>query len=280
MKTDSESCVDELLSKIANLEKNFTASAVAELEGEALRDAQTTLTSTQLFIENNRHLIPSYCQKKANESLSKLENLINRSCKSSIRFKFNSKKVKDLPASSDELRTEGPSKTKVLQPKIELDARAFGFHERRDETLELGDNDVKSKDVSLTKLENCVVTISGSANTVYIRELRGCKVDVRLAQRAITVINCEDCEFRLICQQLRIDSTTRSSFEIYTSARSMLESSKELMFKKLDFRDTDSRLLKLMSEANFRVQENQWTSIDDFDWLIPGKQSKNYSFFT
>lgn len=277
MKTESELCVDKLLiqlGKIDNLVEKLTSNKSDELICEA-RDLSTKIQS---FIDNNKSIIPSYCLKKAVDSLKRLENFINEPQKAKLKFKFKSALRTDI-----EPKEVSINESEIISVKdnIGVSPTSFGFKNRSNERLALEQPDVEAKDISLIDLEKCDVNIVGLANTVYIRNLKNTSVAVCLACRAITVINCTNCQFKLVCQQLRIDTTTQSTFKIYTSVRSMLESSKELEFHCLDLDSIErvghEQVIDLFNKANFNVERNNWKCIDDFDWLSPDTKSKNFS---
>lgn len=276
MPTESEICVDELLAKLAQVDRLISALNAQSLELDILQEAKSNLLNTQHFIENNRCMIPSYCLKKASETLRKLDEEISRTSKPSLRFQFNKKDKVQRNSSSGAAIKDFAQQNKSTQPN-EPEGVKLGFHNRIGENLSLDASEVNARDIALTKLSKCVVTIRGCINTVYVRDLTECNVEIQLACRAITVANCRDCNFRLICQQLRIDTTFRCNFELYTSVASMLESSKNLTFKRLVLDDSDSSLRDLLESANFSILENNWKKIDDFDWLSPNQPSDNYS---
>lgn len=65
---------------------------------------------------------------------------------------------------------------------------------------------------------------------------------------------------------------------MFTSARSMLESSSELTFKCLNLGETSQRDMmdELFERAKFDKTKNNWRCIDDFDWLSSNVPSKNF----
>lgn len=270
-KNESEICVDELLVEIGKLD-HLVEELDSNKSAELICKARELSSTTQSFINNNKTIIPSYCLKKATDSLKRLESYINEPQKDKLKFRFKS-------APKARIQDGG---TTELPSSISEDCQlvSLGFQNQANEKLSLDPSNVESKDISLIDLKNCDVNIVGLANTVYIRNLKDTSVTVCLACRAITVVNCNNCQFKLVCQQLRIDATSQSIFKIYTSARSMLESSRELEFQKLNLDTLDEtspeNVKDLFEKAKFDPQRNNWECIDDFDWLSPGTKSKNF----
>lgn len=276
MGSESEHCVDELLVTIRQAEE-LCETLQNGPGAEHVERARALVRETQLFIENNRPIIPSFTLKQVSEALRRLERNINSSNKSKLTFKFKAKPV-DREPSKGELNSK-PAEA----PKIEIQQQTLGFQNKQKESLALGPDEVDSKDVSLVELKDCSVVVSGLANTVYIRDLVNTTVTICLACRAITVKNCTGCRLNLICQQLRIDTAVDCEFSIFTSARSMLEASRDLKFKELKLEAVPGlnlsfeQVQQLMTQANFGLDSNNWRCIDDFDWLSPDVPSKNYS---
>lgn len=282
MPSESSRCVDELLPKLAKIDEFVDKLDSTKNHDDLLDEARILVSNTQSFLDKNKSLIPAYFFKKVTDSLKRLEKRVDEPQKTQfqIKFKPSSKKLDDKPAIEDKApvcnSAAGSCATKFLPDKL-------GFQGIKNQSIFLGPDEVEFKDVNLIDLENCRVNVDGLVNTVYIRDLKNTTVTVLLACRAITVVNCSNCCFTLACQQLRIDSTNSSEFSIFTSARSMLESSQNLKFRCIDFKTAlgESKvqadtIRDLLERANFDETKNNWKCIDDFDWLLPNVPSKNY----
>jgi len=273
MASESQRCVDQLLVRLSEIDRLVNRLETEPSDGVVL-EAREVIRGTQNFIDNNKAAIPSYCLKKVADGLRRLESQVSGPQKAKLLFKFKSSpKVSDQKL---EQTSELEQDTK-REPSEFLPAK-FGFHDCLSESLSLGPDEVDSKDVSLVNLDRCSVQIRGSANTVYIRNLKNCSVSVCIACRAVTVTDCRNCLFKIACQQLRIDSTSSCHFDIFTSARSMLESSEGLEFKQLNLDELEnpSQVRELLTRANFDPTRNNWKCIDDFDWLSKDSPSRNY----
>lgn len=284
MGSESEACVDELLAKVTAINNLLTQyESKSEPSEDLTCDAREILSSTQAFIDNNKHIIPAYCMKKASEAVKKLDSCLNRSRGSSTIFKFSSGTSKGVaPNSTPKVEFPAEPTPEVKQPQYIICSsdKACDFSNLADERVNLKPDQVLCKDISLTKMLRCGVKIFGCANTVYIRGLEGCSVTICLASRAITIAHCKNCVFQLVCQQLRIDSASECTFEIYTSSRSMMESSKNLKFECYNLSKSEfagEQLDSFLTEAKFDPNANNWKCIDDFDWLCPSIPSKNYT---
>lgn len=280
MGTESQQCVDQLLVMMAEINK---LSDKIDSQDNATEHtvARQKLTETRGFIENNRHAIPAYTLKKIVDAMRKLETRLDRPQKKDIQFSFKSNKP-DAPIKSPSPCTPIPRQFKPITVECPAPVSFCGFRDRANETLSLNPDQLDGKDISLFNLTDCNVFLRGFANTVHLRDILNSSVTVILASRAITVNGCSNCKFKLVCQQLRINSSLDCRFEIFTSARSMLEDSKGLEFKCIDIDSLSDKVTKeetkeYLDKAQFNLDSNNWSCIDDFDWLSPTAPSKNYT---
>lgn len=267
MAAERDRCFDELVIAQGKLEDLHAALEKNSNNEETIKDARALIERTSIYIESNKSSIPPYTLKKALEVLARLETQVNKVNTSKLQFKFKKSEPKSTPESIKP-KAEPKSEYTVL-PRPEA---IFGLHDLSDEELELLDDKVEGKDVSLLRLNRCNVKVKGCASTLYIRDLEDCTVLVCLASRAITVANCKSCRFTLVCQQLRIDSTASSDFEVFTSTRSMMEASDKLTFRMLNIAHLNETLgdtANLFENAKFDTSKNNWRCIDDFDWVSP-----------
>lgn len=274
MVSESELVVDRLLeivSKVNKLIENCDKLPKEEFKIQA----RSQLIESRKFIKENLSLIPSHTLKTGNESLQKLESLVDKPDKKELQFKFKSN-----PGTP---KSQPKPPVDIKEHKIDAayhGESSFGFRGIKGQDLCL--DNVDGRDVGLTDLVDCKVQILGLSNTVHLKNLIDCFVVIFLASRAITVDNCTNCKFEFVCQQLRISNTIGAQFKLYTSARSMLEESTELSFSRLDLDNVASDKLKpdqinkLMNCAKFDQDHNNWRSIDDFDWLNTRVPSQNY----
>lgn len=276
--SESQRCVDEVLfmmTSINNLVERLTEKK--EADEQLVQQSREMLDKTQHFIDEHKLLIPAYSLKKVSDSMRLLENHLNSAASIKLKFKFRPTHSHVLPQTQS---TSTTSNSVVQSPLRSNTDMFYGFKDQTGATLTLDIDRSEARDVSLVNLVDCTVRIIGNANTIYINSLTHTSVTVCLAKRAIRIIDCKFCQFNLICQQLRIDSTRECDFSIYTSARSMLETSGDIKFAplKLDkIIDCNIELInELMRDNNFNWIDNNWRCIDDFDWLVPGSPSKNY----
>lgn len=277
MANESERCVDQLLIMMGDINRLIEQLHKQDKPPSLHSEARQVLTSSRSFVENNRQSIPSYSLKRIVETLNKLELEIERPRKQDFKFKFGSKLE---PSTGEEQTVKDVSEAHSGQ-MLDVQTNFCGFRDKTGEKLELGPEEVMSRDVCLSNLNNCEVLIRGLANTIHLRHLKDTKLTICLASRAITVNDCLSCDFNLICQQLRINTTKDCRFNVHTSARSMLEESTGLQFSPIDMGSIRDKITaeeekEYFTAAGFDIGKNNWRLIDDFDWLSPSAPSKNY----
>lgn len=233
-------------------------------------EARKAVKDIENYICNNSAIVPPYFLKLAQDEVRQLEAFIHQP----VGFKFKKKTDSPKKESEEKAPTKDDPSPSEVEPESSDAAPSFGFKSKSDETLILSNDQVDGKDISLVDLKKCSIEIKGCANSVYIKNLVSCEVKIGLASRAILMADCTDCQFVLICQQLRIDSSNDCTFELYISSRAMLENSKNLSFRCL--RWTFDGMEELLKRVNFQADNNNWKQIDDFDWLSKDTKSKNF----
>jgi hypothetical protein len=73
-----------------------------------------------------------------------------------------------------------------------------GYHvsDRADSSIEIGRGDVSSRDVLLSRLNNCDVKILASPSTVHIADLDNCRILCGPVRTSVFVEKCKQ-----VCQQ-------------------------------------------------------------------------------
>lgn len=286
--SDAERCVDELLGNLPRLNELIGKfEEPNEVSPDTIEESKKLASQITKFIEENHvtHQIPPYVVEKVQNSVFKLQKLISDKDLSKFKFCFKPTSVKSPPKSTQPIVTSKDVKVNdqnIVTPQESLNG--IKIENKTEEIFVLSGNDVDDQDVTLINLENCSVSIIGKAETIYIRELDNTDVTICLAARAVTVRQCRDCRFKIVCQQLRIDETFTSRFDTFIKTRAMLESSRNLQFAPLDIdqmsaelthqKDAHQTVRVLMDKMDFK--QNNWRCIDDFDWLSPYCPSKNY----
>ncbi|KAI4463829.1 tubulin folding cofactor c [Holotrichia oblita] len=124
-----------------------------------------------------------------------------------------------------------------------------GFSERTDTNLMLSNSEIFKKDILLSKLNNCKIKLFGSPSTLHMNFLKDCYV---FCGPVSTSIFAESCENSAIMED---------SSNIFIAPYNLEYDNIEEDFKK----------------SGLAGCSNNWTSIDDFNWLKLDQKSPNWN---
>lgn len=149
-----------------------------------------------------------------------------------------------------------------------------GFLEKVDADLQLSDLEILKKDITLSKLTNCKIKLFGSPSTIHMSFLKDCFVFSGPTSTSIFAENCENCTFVIACQQLRLHSSKNINIYLHVTSRAIMEDCSKILIApyNLEYENIE----KDFKESGLDRSINNWTSIDDFNWLKLDKKSPNW----
>ncbi|NXJ87452.1 TBCC protein, partial [Corythaixoides concolor] len=150
-----------------------------------------------------------------------------------------------------------------------------GFSGAQDEELELGPAELLQRDVVLSELRGCRVRLRGNANTLRVRDCRGCTVLCGPVSTSVLVDGCSDCLLVLACQQLRTHRTRDSRFYVQVTSRAVIEDCTTVCFAPYTWSYPGIEMD--FESSGLDRNRNNWNLVDDFDWLVTDKPSPNWS---
>lgn len=263
----------EIESKLLNASK-INKSNLAEYFDEIVRDFQ----DLQKFLADSTLFLCTYDIKKAQETLKILQDDIqvienNLIPKKKFAFK-NKKKLQNGVKSLSTMEKVIPNATNDSISTIKL--YKCGLKDLSDQKLVKNRHEIEKQDVGLHKLKNCTVYLYGAPSTVFISGLTDCQIFAGPVSTSVFIENCSQCTFVFACQQLRVHSCSDSSFYLHVTSRTIIEDCKDLCFAPYnwtyDGQDED------FITAGLDKENNNWNLIDDFNWLVIGTPSPNWTF--
>ncbi|XP_028131484.1 tubulin-specific chaperone C [Diabrotica virgifera virgifera] len=160
-----------------------------------------------------------------------------------------------------------------FKPKIEPVKNVTGFFNKCNEHLALDNSELLKKDVSIEKLDSCTVSLQGSPSTLHLNYLRNCRIFSGPVSTSIFAENCENCILVIACQQLRLHNSKNTDIYLYVTSRAIMEDCKDINVAPYNWKyegiESD------FESASFDTAVNNWTCIDDFNWLNQ-KHSPNW----
>jgi len=180
-------------------------------------------------------------------------------------------------ASKPEGKINGHSEDEVdfCRKAIDLSENFCGFENRTNETLVMESNKILKKDVTIRNLEGCVVKLFGSPSTLHMSHLSNCVIFSGPVSTSIFAENCTNCRLVIACQQLRLHSSTDIHIYLHVTSRAIMEDCKKVLVAPYNYKYDNME--EDFSVSGLDIHTNNWTSIDDFNWLNTEIQSPNWN---
>ncbi|NXX76147.1 TBCC protein, partial [Urocolius indicus] len=254
--------------------------AAALLAAGQLAEAAARLQALQKMLTESVRFLAPYEVRQGQEAVARLQaDLAARRQQLQPKKKFAFRTLKKEAAPGGRARPAEPLAPAPAPGRglaeAELGGPRCGFSGAEDEELELGPAELLQRDVVLCGLRGCRVRLRGNANTLRVRDCRGCTVLCGPVSTSVTVDGCGDCLLALACQQLRTHRTRDSRFYVQVTSRAIIEDCTNVSFAPYTWsypgieRDFESSALDR--------SRNNWNLVDDFNWLATDKPSPNWS---
>mmetsp|Transcript_5935 Transcript_5935/g.18598 ORF Transcript_5935/g.18598 Transcript_5935/m.18598 type:complete len:343 (+) Transcript_5935:231-1259(+) len=145
------------------------------------------------------------------------------------------------------------------------EAAAPGVRGERGAVLVLADD--VGPQATLEDLEDCVVFVPRSLQTLRLVKSARCHVFAQAVAGPMYVIHCADCHVRVMPRQLRIHDTTNTTFHVESASGPIIEACSDVRFAPYAATWNGAA-----PEANFKIKKDAWKDVKDFKWL---KREKN-----
>ncbi|GFQ71108.1 tubulin-specific chaperone C [Trichonephila clavata] len=261
----------QIESKLLNAQ-NVDKSGLISYFDEVVRDFQ----DLQKFLSDSTLFLPTYDIKKGQESLKVLQEEIQAAQNDLIpKKKFAFKNKKKIPNGiKASACLEKIQLNNVNEPMSMVKLCKCGFKDMSDQNLVKFSDEIEKQDVGLHHLKNCTIHLYGAPSTIFISGLIDCHIFAGPVSTSVFIENCTGCTFVFACQQLRVHSCTNCYFYLHITSRTIIEDCKELYFAPYnwtyDGQDEDFVI------SGIDRHNNNWNSIDDFNWLVIGTPSPNW----
>ncbi|KFM69620.1 Tubulin-specific chaperone C, partial [Stegodyphus mimosarum] len=232
---------------------------------DIVRDIQ----ELQKFLSDSTLFLPTYDIKKAQESLKMLQEDIHVVQDNLIpKKKFSFKSKRKLQNGIKPPCQEKISLNNTADPISMIKLCKCGFKDLSHQNLVKFRHEIEKQDVGLHHLQDCTIHLYGAPSTIFISGLSDCHVFAGPVSTSVFIENCRQCTFVFACQQLRVHSCTNCDFYLHVTSRTIIEDCKDLQFAPYnwtyDGQDDD------FITAGIDKENNNWDSIDDFNWLVIG----------
>ncbi|KAM9383511.1 tubulin-specific chaperone C [Phaethornis superciliosus] len=253
----------------------------ALLAGGTLEEAAARLQGLQKMLTESVRFLAAYEVRQGQEAVARLQaDLAARRQQLQPKKKFAFRTLKKEAAPGSDRRPEEPARPAVAPPTppdyVSAEGPSLcGFRGAEDRELEMGAAELLQRDVELSGLRGCRVRLRGNANTLRVRDCRGCTLLCGPVSTSVQVDDCSDCLLVLACQQLRTYRTRDCRFYVLVTSRVVIEESTRVSFAPYTWsypgidRDFES--------SGLDRKRNNWNTVDDFHWLAADKPSPNWS---
>ncbi|NXX11184.1 TBCC protein, partial [Podargus strigoides] len=256
----------------------------ALLAAGPLEEAAARLQGLQKLLTESVRFLAPYEVRQGQEAVARLQgDLAARRQQLQPKKKFAFRALKKEAAPGSEPRPAEPAQPVAAAPAhgpgpAEGEPGGpplCGFSDATDRELELGPAELLQRDVVLSELRGCRVRLRGNANTLRVRDCRGCTVLCGPVSTSVLVDGCSDCLLVLACQQLRTHRTRDSRFYVQVTSRAVIEDCTTVSFAPYAW--SYPGIERDFESSGLDRSRNNWNLVDDFDWLATDKPSPNWS---
>lgn len=264
--------------------------AVEELlEGEEsverLEEATSRLQGLQKLLNDSVLFLAPYDLRQGQEALTHLQAALaerRRELQPKKRFAFKTRRKDAALATKVDTAPVVPAAEGITSPSLPLKEEealgfswACGFSNLEFQVLEKGADEVHQRDILLTELSNCTIKLYGNPNTLRLNKAHSCKVLCGPVSTSVFLEDCSDCILAVACQQLRIHTTRNTRIFLQVTSRAIVEDCSGIQFAPYTW--SYPGIEKDFQDSGLDRSKNNWTIVDDFNWLARDVASPNWS---
>lgn len=268
--------IDELLSGCRGADRAVASGRLEEATSRTLK--------LQKFLSDSVAFLTSYELSRAQAGLRELQASLadtREEClpKKKFGFRARSKAADKAPAPApgepspaEACKVDGaPDPGVGGAPGPEL----CGFSNMEGVRLTKTAEEIQKRDVLLSHLTDCSVRLLGSPSTLHLKHIRGCEVLCGPVSSSVFVDQCRDSTLAFPCQQLRTHNTTDTRVYLHVTSRAIVEDCSGVAFAPFSW--SYPTLEEDFAVSGLDRDRNNWTQVDDFNWLAAGAPSPNWA---
>ncbi|XP_040885440.1 tubulin-specific chaperone C [Toxotes jaculatrix] len=266
-------CIEELLSSCSGADR-----AVAT---QRLEQATAKIVQLQKFLNDSMLFLTQYELRQAQAALQKLQTSLAETREEALpkkKFAFRAR-TKAADKVSAPVSDSGPPGAATPAGSGEVDRAAAseqcGFSNRDSEVLTKTSEEIQKRDVLLTHLSNCKVRLFGSPSTLHLKHIDSCEILCGPVSSSVFVDHCRNSTLGFPCQQLRTHNTTDTQVYLHVTSRAIIEDCHGVSFAPFSW--SYPTLEEDFSVSGLDQDRNNWTQVDDFNWLAAGTPSPNWT---
>ncbi|MGH0118912.1 UNVERIFIED_CONTAM: hypothetical protein FKN15_055466 [Acipenser sinensis] len=220
-----------------------------------LEDNSARILQLQKFLNDSMAFLPQYELRQAQSALQKLHS--------------------SLAEKRGELLPKKEVCLQIAQCNSNDVSAQCGFSNVVSQVLIKRADEINQRDVLLTHLSSCTLKLFGASSTLHIKHVRDSTILCGPVSSSVFIDHCSGCTFTFPCQQLRTHNTTDSQAYQHVTSRAIVEDCSGVRFAPFTW-------IYPGLEEDFQVsgldrERNNWTQVDDFNWLASDAPSPNWS---
>ncbi|XP_071319031.1 tubulin-specific chaperone C [Trachinotus anak] len=261
--------IEELLSGCCGADR---AEATQRLEEAAARTVQL-----QKFLSDSVLFLTQYELRQSQAALQKLQTSLAETREKALpkkKFAFRARSK-----AADKVSAASPEAASPAAASGEVDGAAAseqcGFSNMDKEFLTKTSEEIQKRDMLLTHLSNCRVRLFGSPSTLHLKHIDNCEILCGPVSSSVFVDHCRNSTLGFPCQQLRTHNTTDTQVYLHVTSRAIIEDCRGVSFAPFSW--SYPTLDEDYSVSGLDRDRNNWSQVDDFNWLAAGTPSPNWS---
>ncbi|CAK8683857.1 tubulin-specific chaperone C-like [Clavelina lepadiformis] len=261
-----------------NIENMIKCEAISSGDRTSLLEHFDSITASfqrlQKFFNDSVMFLSSYESRKAQSQLTSLQAKINDKRAEMLPKKKFAFKSKTKSSTDTVTATSKPSVMEKYSNKAAQFKQDCEVSGQNNESITLKSDDINLKDVSLSHLTGCKIFLFGAPGTVHISDVKGCTIVIGPVSGSVFVDRCHDTTIAAGCQQLRVHHTHDTDFYLHVTSRAIIEDTTNVRFAPYNVEYVDRE--KHFQLSGLDKSKNNWTEIDDFNWLAMDTASPNW----
>ncbi|KAM9716862.1 tubulin-specific chaperone C [Menidia menidia] len=262
-------CIEELLSSCSGADKAVVTQKLEEATAKTLQ--------LQKFLSDSILFLTPYELSKAQAALQKLQSSIAETREEAMpkkKFAFRGR-TKASDKVSAKASAAAPRDSAVTKVDGAPNPKQCGFTNMSNELLTKTAEEVLNQDMLLTHLTNCKVRLYGTPSTLHLKHIDNCEILCGPVSTSVFVDHCSNSTLVFPCQQLRTHHTTNTQVYLHVTSRAIIEDCHGVSFAPFSW--SYPTLDEDFAVSGLNRDTNNWSQVDDFNWLAAGTPSPNWS---
>lgn len=267
--------IEELLSSCSGADRAVVTQRLEEATGKTVQ--------LQRFLNDSVLFLTQYELRQAQAALQKLQTSLAETREEALpkkKFAFRARtKAADKVAAPASGTVSPDAGTPAGTVKVDGAAapEQCGFSNMDSEFLTKTSEEIQKRDVLLTHLTNCKIRLFGSPSTLHLKHIDSCEILCGPVSSSVFVDHCRNSTLAFPCQQLRTHNTTDTQVYLHVTSRAIIEDCHGVSFAPFSWSYPNLEEDFNVSGLDRDRDRNNWSQVDDFNWLAAGTPSPNWT---